>query len=150
MSKKGGKWGGRISNPKNFIAILRKLTHIYELSRKKRNEESKNEGGDSVYIWLWTRGPTHQLFVQMSDCLSKIRVHSCLSEWNPRQNESKKCIIAMHVLLLSLGMKEQSFSAVSWFKLTSGSYVCQRFGHRKDQLWKMIKEQMWLKSARFS
>ena len=32
--KRGGG-GGVISNPKNFIANLRKLTHIYELSQKK-------------------------------------------------------------------------------------------------------------------
>ena len=47
MSKKGGR-GGVISNPKNFIANLRKLTHIYELSqKKKRNVISKKgqEGG---------------------------------------------------------------------------------------------------------
>ena len=43
MSKKGG--GGVISNPKYFIANLRKLTHIYELSQKKRNEISKNGEG---------------------------------------------------------------------------------------------------------
>ena len=35
MSKKGGRGGGVISNPKNFIANLRKLAHIYELSQKK-------------------------------------------------------------------------------------------------------------------
>ena len=33
--KRGGEGGGVISNPKNFIANLRKLTHIYELSQKK-------------------------------------------------------------------------------------------------------------------
>ena len=27
--------GGVVSNPKNFIANLRKLAHIYELSQKK-------------------------------------------------------------------------------------------------------------------
>ena len=32
--KRGGG-GGVISNPKNFIANLRKLAHIYELSQKK-------------------------------------------------------------------------------------------------------------------
>ena len=33
MSKKGG--GGVISNPKNFIANLRKSAHIYKLSEAK-------------------------------------------------------------------------------------------------------------------
>ena len=33
MSKKEGGWV--ISNPKNFIAKLRKLAHIYELSEAK-------------------------------------------------------------------------------------------------------------------
>ena len=48
MSKKGGG-GGVISNPKNFIAHLRKLTHIYEFSQKKHNVIPKNgEGGGGV------------------------------------------------------------------------------------------------------
>ena len=42
---KRGERGGVISNPKNVIANLRKLTHIYKLSRKKRNEDFQNGGG---------------------------------------------------------------------------------------------------------
>ena len=33
--QKGGRGGGVISNPKKFIANLRKLTNIYEFSQKK-------------------------------------------------------------------------------------------------------------------
>ena len=59
------KVGGVTSNPKNVIANLRKLTHIYKLSRKRRNEESKNEGGGSKAVWTffkkhpnwWRRSP---------------------------------------------------------------------------------------------
>ena len=56
MSKKGGGGGGVISNPKNFIANLRKLTHIYEFSQKKRNVISKNrEGGGSKAVWEFSK-----------------------------------------------------------------------------------------------
>ena len=38
--------GGVVSNPKNFIANLRNLAHIYELSqKKKRNVISKKWRG---------------------------------------------------------------------------------------------------------
>ena len=43
MSKKGG--GGVISNPKNFIANLRKLTHIYKFSQKKAQCNFQKWGG---------------------------------------------------------------------------------------------------------
>ena len=37
---------GVVSNPKNFIANLRKLAHIYELSQKKAQcNFQKNDGG---------------------------------------------------------------------------------------------------------
>ena len=41
--QKGGE--GVISNPKNFIANLRKLTHIYELSQKKAQCNFQKWGG---------------------------------------------------------------------------------------------------------
>ena len=47
--QKGGR-GGVISNPKNFIANLRKLAHIYELSQKKAQcnfQKVTGEGGGS-------------------------------------------------------------------------------------------------------
>ena len=46
--QKGG--GGFISNPKNFIANLRKLTHIYKFSQKKAecNFQKMGTGGGGV------------------------------------------------------------------------------------------------------
>ena len=43
--QKGGEGGGVISNPKNFIANLRKLTHIYKLSQKKLQCNFQKWGG---------------------------------------------------------------------------------------------------------
>ena len=48
MSKKGGEGGGVISNPKNFIANLRKLTHIYKFSQKKAQCNFQKWGGGGV------------------------------------------------------------------------------------------------------
>ena len=42
--QKGGR-GGVISNPKNFIANLRKLTHIYKFSQKKAQCNFQKWGG---------------------------------------------------------------------------------------------------------
>ena len=63
--KRGGG-GGVISNPKNFIANLRKLAHIYELSQKKAQcnfQKVTGEGGVKA-VWgfykktsiFWDRG----------------------------------------------------------------------------------------------
>ena len=55
MSKKGGR-GGVISNPKNFIANLRKLTHIYKLSQKKAQcNFQKWGGGGSKAVWEFSK-----------------------------------------------------------------------------------------------
>ena len=59
MSKNGGERGRVIANPKNFIANLRKLTHIYELSQKKRNVISKRSrpfGLKKKDIQIWGDG----------------------------------------------------------------------------------------------
>ena len=56
--QKGGEGGGVISNPKNFIANLRKLTHICEfLQKKKRNVISKNRegGGGPKAVWYFSK-----------------------------------------------------------------------------------------------
>ena len=51
--KRGGG-GGVISNPKKFIANLRKLTHIYEFSQNNCNEISQN-GGGSKAVWNFSK-----------------------------------------------------------------------------------------------
>ena len=57
MSKKGGGEGGVISNPKNFIANLRKLTHIYKFSQKKAqcNFQKWGGGGGSKAVWEFSK-----------------------------------------------------------------------------------------------
>ena len=54
--QKGGEGGGVISNPKNFIANLRKLTHIYELSQKKAQcNFQKGTGGGVKAVWEFSK-----------------------------------------------------------------------------------------------
>ena len=57
MSKKGGEGGGVISNPKNCISNLRKLTHIYKLSQKKAqcNFQKRGGGGGSKAVWNFSK-----------------------------------------------------------------------------------------------
>ena len=51
--QKGGR-GGVISNPKNFIANLRKLAHIYELSQKKAQCNFQKVTGEGGVKAVWT------------------------------------------------------------------------------------------------
>ena len=53
MEKNVQKGGGVISNPKNFIANLRKLTHIYKLSQKKAQCNFQKGMGRGVKA-VWT------------------------------------------------------------------------------------------------
>ena len=56
MSKKGGRGGGVIANPKNFIANLRILTNFLEFSGKKRNVISKKgRGGGVKAVWKFSK-----------------------------------------------------------------------------------------------
>ena len=82
------KRGEFISNPKNFIANLRKLTQIYEFLQKKKNEISKN-WQKNIKIWgygrplsIYSEHPKSQWFPINGDSL----VFKCCDCWVDTRN----------------------------------------------------------------
>ena len=78
------KGGGVISNPKHFIANLRKLTHIYEFSRKKKHNQEFQKlgegwGGEKTYVPIKS-GSIKCFFVEIN--MKKLNLDFCPVSFN--------------------------------------------------------------------